>query len=258
MSNHLKHSVPFILLLPLILIQCAHIPFSSEAPEESGVRFMVEDGITLFHDPDWGLTIIQFRENFDFHYDPARSYSLDELGKQHPYRYLVNGSFFEGGYAHAGFLSMDTVLVTPWKNDRQLTHIAIMDLAANTLSFVPSDSANTPNPAPHTICFQTGPLVIDKNVVDTLSIQASINGTGAHLRTLVGFAEPDLKYLIITRKPVHLDDLGHYLLALPMFYQRTLSVVNLDGGSSVAFFSREHPELNFGERKRLPILFGVR
>lgn len=38
---------------------------------------------------------------------------------------------------------------------------------------------------------------------------------------------------------------------------KNISVLNLDGGSSVAYKSNKFPELNFGKNKTLPIIFGI-
>lgn len=38
----------------------------------------------------------------------------------------------------------------------------------------------------------------------------------------------------------------------------TLTIFNLDGGSSVAHMNRDHPELNIGRTKILPIVFGIK
>jgi hypothetical protein len=107
--------------------------------------------------------------------------------------------------------------------------------------------------------FQTGPLVIQANVLDMSSIRQSINGLRSHQRTLFGYTEEDLmKFFITVRKPERLDKLGEYLLKLSPFEGKTLFVINLDGGPSVALDARAHPEMNHNAGAVLPILFALR
>ena len=106
--------------------------------------------------------------------------------------------------------------------------------------------------------FQTGPLVIQANVLDMPSIHQSINGLRSHQRTLLGYTEEDkLKFFITVRKSERLDTLGEYLLKLSIFEGKTLSVINLDGGPSVALATQSHPEINHNEQAVLPILFAL-
>jgi hypothetical protein len=65
-------------------------------------------------------------------------------------------------------------------------------------------------------------------------------------------------FLITVRSRVSLDSLANYLLSLSLFASHRLDVVNLDGGSSVALFVQNHPELNYNESSHLPMLIGVK
>ena len=145
------------------------------------------------------------------------------------------------------------------KPDRQLTHIAILNRTTGEMDFKSleiwgpsmSDNAN--------IEFQTGPLVIQANVLDLPSIRLSINGLRSHQRTLLAYTEEDMmKFFITARKPERLDKLGEYLLSLSIFEGKMLSVINLDGGPSVALDTQAHPEMNHNGDAVLPILFALR
>jgi hypothetical protein len=114
-----------------------------------------------------------------------------------------------------------------------------------------SDKAN--------IEFQTGPLVIQANVLDMPSIRQSINGLRSHQRTMLAYTEEDrMKFFITVRKPERLDKLGEHLLKLSIFEGKKLSVINLDGGASVALVSQAHAEMNHNGAAVLPILFALR
>ena len=107
--------------------------------------------------------------------------------------------------------------------------------------------------------FQIGPLVIQANVIHLPSIRQSINGLRASQRTLLAYTEEDrLKFFITVRKPECLDKLGEYLLKLSIFEGKTLSVINLDGGPSVALDIQAHPEMNHNGDAILPILLALK
>jgi hypothetical protein len=67
-----------------------------------------------------------------------------------------------------------------------------------------------------------------------------------------------MKFFITVRKPERLDTVGEYLLKLSIFERKTLFVINLDGGPSVALDTQAHPEMNHNGGAVLPILFALR
>lgn len=147
----------------------------------------------------------------------------------------------------------------PLKHDRQLTHVAILNTTTSEMGFKSAELWRTSMSDKANIEFQTGPLVIQANVLDLPSIRQSINGLRSHQRTLLACTEEDkMKFFITVRKPERLDKLGEHLLKVSMFEGKTLSVINLDGGPSVALDSQAHPELNHNGDAVLPILFALR
>jgi hypothetical protein len=220
---------------------------------------IVDDDIQAYTFDASDISIIAFRNNFEIIYEPSQRLSIHQVGQSFNYRYVVNGSFFELSGGHAGWLSISGSNLAPLKHDRQLTHVAILNTTTRELNFKSaevwkpsmSDKASTE--------FQTGPLIIQANVLDMPSIRQSINGLRSHQRALLGYTEEDrVKFFIIARKPESLDKLGEDLLKLSIFQAKTLSVINLDGGPSVALQSQAHPELNHNANAVLPILFALR
>lgn len=248
-----------IIITSLGLLQCTHhIPLT----ENPGVQFekmTVEDGVLIYNSVNYGMSIVGFKDNFEIIYDPSQPLSLKEAAKAHHFQYLVNGSYFESSRVHAGWLSIFGTHHAPLKADRQLSHMAILDTSLGYLDFPDLDLWDSSMTSTTSIEFQTGPLLIYANQVDTLSIQASINGESSHLRTFLAYTEEDgMKYFIITRQVGPLDKMARHLLSLPVFEGKTLYVMNLDGGSSTALYSRNHPELNLNINRPLPILLGIR
>ena len=145
------------------------------------------------------------------------------------------------------------------KHDRQLTHIAILNTTTGEMVFKSAELWEPSMSAEANIEFQTGPLVIQANALDMPSIRQSINGLRSHQRTLLAYTEEDkMKFFITVRKPERLDKLGAYLLKLSTFEGKMLSVINLDGGPSVALDTQAHPEMNHNGDAVLPILFALR
>jgi exopolysaccharide biosynthesis protein len=220
---------------------------------------IVDDNIRAYTFDTYDVSIIAFQRNFEIIYKPAPMLSIREVGRRSNYRYLINGSFFEWTGKHAGWLSIAGHKFAPFKRDRQLTHIAILNTITSAMDFKPAEVWEPSMSEESNIEFQTGPLVILTNELDTPSISKSINGLSSHKRTLLGYTEEDkMKFFITVKKSERLDTLGEYLLKLSLFEGKTLSVVNLDGGPSVALATETHPELNHNEHAVLPILFALR
>lgn len=220
---------------------------------------IVDDGIHAYTFDPYGISVIAFPGNFEIIYNPAPTVSIREAGRKFNYRFVINGSFFEWNGKHAGWLSSLGNKLAPYKRDRQLTHIASLNTLTNTMTFHSAETWDSSLSDKANLEFQTGPLVLQDNILDASSINRSINGLSPHQRTLLGYIKEDhTKFFITVRKPERLDTLGEHLLKLSIFEGKTLSVINLDGGPSVALAAMQHPELNHNAQAVLPILFAVR
>ena len=204
------------------------------------------------------IIMVSFLGSFDFIYDPSQSLSVKNVVTKLNYRYMINGSFFEQSKEHAGWLSILGQTKTPQKKDRQLSHIIRFKPNTGEMNFI-EYKLFKPSMNNNYIEFQSGPLMIEKNQVSKNYIQKSLNGLLPYRRTLLAYTEEDRrKYFIVTKKTIKLDELTKYLLALSVFSGKTLYVINLDGGPSVALYSKTYPELSFNETAILPVLLGVR
>ena len=220
---------------------------------------IIDDDFHAYMFDTYHISIITFPSSFEIIYEPRQKLSIREVGRRFKYLYLVNGSLFEWSGNHAGWLSISGKNLMPFKQDRQLTHIAILNTTTREMVFKPAEVWEPSMSDKANIEFQTGPLVIQANVIDLQSISRSINGLRSHQRTLLAYTEEDrLKFFITVRKPERLDKLGEYPLKLSIFEGKTLSVINLDGGPSVALATQAHPEMNHNEHAVLPILFALK
>ncbi len=226
---------------------------SSEPPDE----VLHDHGVNIYQYERFGMTILSLPGAFDFLYLPADTESVASVAQRFGYRFVANGSYFHGDRAHAGWLSIDRKVYARALTDHQLTHIVSYNRKNGTIKFIPSAEFSAHATAGSTR-FQTGPLIIAQGRLDSMLINNSVNGRGLHRRTLL--AATDLKhlYLITVRSPVALDVLGEFLLRASIFSGKRLDVINLDGGSSVALWTRNFPRLDFNQDAALPILLGVR
>jgi hypothetical protein len=252
--NRIPPGVIFILLLQLWVR-----PTFSQNLIPPGKVYYDSPNETSVYD-DFGMTIVSVVHGFDFLFVPDNVDALESVARAHHYRFVINGSFFDGSAMHAGhsgWLRIYGKTYSPLRPDVQLTHIVRFDSISGKTSFINMDGF-TPTNDDHSIEFQTGPLIIDSNRVALPLIQHSINGSGKYKRTLMAVTDNRGLFLITVRNRVSLDSLANYLLSLSLFASHRLDVVNLDGGSSVALFVQNHPELNYNEGSHLPMLIGVK
>ena len=209
---------------------------------------------------DLGMTIVSVHDGFEFLFVPDDVDALESIARAKHYRFVINGSYFDNSALHAGhsgWLRIYGKTYSPLRPDVQLTHVARFDSASMKTSFINMDGF-APGTDDHSIEFQTCPLIIDSNKVALSLIQHSVNGSGRYKRTLMAVTDNSVVYLITVKNRVSLDSLANYLLSLSIFASHRLDVVNLDGGSSVALYVQHHPELNYNESARLPMLIGVK
>ena len=102
-----------------------------------------------------------------------------------------------------------------------------------------------------------------RNMIQEEEIRNSINGMGKHSRTAFASVNGSEHYIIVKqltslRGGMDLIELGQVLLDTKIF-KGSLSVVNLDGGSSTCLYIKGHPEFSFHSgRQILPILMCVK
>ncbi len=221
---------------------------------------LLTDGdIQFYHFQQIDMTVCAFSSGFDFIYIGQKPGTVSQIAKQKNYRLLINASFFDGDReqaTHAGWLKIFGAQLAPLKIDRQLSHVVKYQPADARFEF--TDYQNfKPDTATNSIEFQTGPLIIENNLIAENYIRTSINGMGKYRRTLLGTTDDGKMYFIIVRSQIALDELAQFLLTVSAFAGKNLSVINLDGGPSVALYVKKYPQFNYNTSARLPLLLGV-
>lgn len=221
----------------------------------------------LVDDDNLWVTWTHAPRGFDILYSPYSTPTLASLDEQKKFSAIINGSYFartEGGNYHAGLLWLDGIRQTPFvSDDPQLTHILCLagwriSLIENAL-YTSEDSLKS-----CTLAVQAGPLVYESQdglVRENLSPKTYI--ASAHTRTvLVVFTRSDNSqdvWFLTFYTKMTLAQVRDVVLSETRFYgtYKNIQILNLDGGSSVAYMSRTFPQLNFGTQKKLPIVFGI-
>ncbi len=225
--------------------------------------FVESDGIKWYQDSiNYNLAI--FHKPFEVRYTQKDAQNLKEQSLINNYSLAVNGSYYRGSIVnaeHAGLLQIKGnklfgIVTDP---DAQLTQVVVYDQKLDVLSFMPVKDfpLEQYKTADYTL-FQTGPLLIDQNKIQLDEINASANGKNRALRTVLGYTETGDKLLMITKVPYKLEDLVNEILKHPALKDHRINVINLDGGSSTAMYSKELSQFQFSDSKRLPVVIGVK
>jgi uncharacterized protein YigE (DUF2233 family) len=158
----------------------------------------------------------------------------------------INSGFFLEDGSHAGLLTVKGfkyVALAP--NDKQLTHV--VKYKDNTISFVPNSQYTFDSTTDFE--FQAGPLFVDNGSIRDELINASPNGNLLTFRSFIGLKTDNKIFIGVTTKQVELKTLGNELKKL---LGENITVMNLDGGSSVAVYFRDSSLNSFGTSKILP------
>jgi hypothetical protein len=224
----------------------------------------IQKGYEINHYAKYGLTVLSSSGIFDYVYESLNPRSMQEIAEAEGYDFIFNAGFFGAGYneagystEHAGLLKLFGTQYAPIKTDSdssQLTHMIVYDHRQNMINFVHRKDYKEPTKVKDYIIFQSGPSVIMANRAEKSNIFNSKNGRVQRPRTLIGMTSNKEKHLLIFRYNYSLNEIADIMLHLNQFEDKDLAVINLDGGSSSAFYSDEYPELNFGADKRLPNL----
>jgi hypothetical protein len=225
---------------------------SSDIPSEQFQDPEIELPETTYSDSD--LTFVVGEFDLEIFYDPKNSKTLKTLAAEANYDYLINGGFFTQTLTYAGGLIIDGEIennLAPL--DKQLSHMFI-----NAGNYGVVETSNYNLQSNHPLAFQTGPLIINQDIVQDKFINAALNGTGDYIRSFLGYTNSGKLLFGITKKRMSLFELAEKLLKNPDLQSENITIINLDGGTSTALFSKDQSKINYGEFKTLPILLGFR
>ncbi len=218
-----------------------------------------------FLSQDKSFTVVVFNNHdLDIRFTAENAQSLKEQTQSEEWKMAINGGYFAGSLISAtpiGGLSIRGEVLTEVVNDsqNQITQVVIFDHEQLKLNIVPlSQFSSSAYADSRYSYFQTGPLVLKDNQLQSTQIKDSINGVDKYLRAVVGITDKGEIVLGVSRIAMSLEEFANKLLSVETLADRKVTLVNLDGGSSTAIFSPELDQFNFGENKRLPYVIGVK
>jgi exopolysaccharide biosynthesis protein len=239
----------------------------AEVPQTNNVQVdkdivIEKDTAKYYRFKDKDLNIAVFSRPFEIAFNPKKGGTVEEQAKRAGFDLAINGSYFRGEYfdaEHAGLLQLKGELIEPKGTDKQLTHFIEFDTVENKISFKPIGEYKKENylDKKYTLV-QTGPLIMENNVIAKDYINASINGNGLYLRTALGYTNTGETFFVVTTTRYNLEELGNTVKGLEIFKDKNISLINLDGGTSTAIYSKDIPELNFNANIAVPIIFGIK
>jgi exopolysaccharide biosynthesis protein len=232
----------------------------TEDPPTTGkyqIQTIQQGNLTIYNVDKFDATIVKIPKISACLYMQYPSI-VEKIAADSNYSLVVNSSYFDNlptGYFHSGYLKINNQVIAEYKVDKQLNRLFAYNTASNSVKFL--SSADISSTTGYDLVFQTGPQIITNNTVDNASIDASINGS--YVRNRTAFASVDNKtyYVIITREPVTLKDLGQMLLDTKLFTGE-LNVINFDGGPSTSLYLQNQAAISYNVKTRLPLLICVK
>lgn len=207
---------------------------------------------------------------FDVFYNSWATKSIMEYYT--PWSIILNGSYFGttefGAYYPAGlweweniaccWLYLDnphgtgvSISTTPNYDDPNLSHIVWTSSSWSILIF-PRENLKR-NAWPYKNAFQAWPLVLSGNILQ--DFWKSWHAHEAHERTLLWTTKSGKVYFFISTEKISLDNVWHEILATWQFQDDPITVVNLDGWPSTAYYDGLYW---FRSDAKLPIIFRIK
>lgn len=205
------------------------------------------------------IYIVKFSDPIKIMYDTSGETSFRNNSLLNNFKIAINGGFFRDDLTYAGLLAFDgEIIESIARTDSQVTHIVVFNSKTNSIDVLLAKDFNLDIALnKNNLSFQTGPLVIQSNNIQNDFIENSLNGSGKYRRSLLGFTDTGDKFFIATRRTFDLKTLAQRILEFPEFQNVKITVVNLDGGSSVALYAKDNEDFTFGTARELPIIIGV-
>jgi hypothetical protein len=256
-------SISFVLIVGSLIFTAAfyltqkYIDNKFPISDDENVDVIDENNFTLITNEDIGVRLTISKLSPSLIYDQNQTSTVKDIGITNKFEVMTNGGFFLEDNQYAGALIIDSkILSQPAPLDTQLSHVVTFDPISKTYEFIPTTKFNINNG--YDLAFQTGPLMILDNIRQDEYISNAINGSGEYLMTFFGVTDEAEVISGITTKKISLELLSDYLLSLDLFQNKKITVINLDGGSSVALYLGESNQKNFGQFKILPVLLGFK
>jgi len=202
------------------------------------------------------VVITIFKETPTILYTPDKIKTIKEHIENTKFELGINGGFFLPNMIYAGFLYLNRKITSDISlGDPQVTHIVEL---GEKVKFIDQKTFNIDNINQNYSYFQSGPLIIESNNIRQDLIEKAPNGYKKTFRSFFGIVEEtDEKFFVQIINSVDLLESAKIILNFERFRNEKITVINLDGGSSVSFYSKNRPDLNFLVNKKLPMILVI-
>lgn len=222
------------------------------------------DSHVIYDDQLW--VIFTYASDMVLHYTPVNTsaFYMTSNKVQNP---IINWSYFsrkEDALTHSWLLWNNGNALSPMiYNDVQLTHVACIQ--DGEISIIDNNQLTDDFLIQCDLAFQAGPLVYQGTPTKSLKqyFQEDTYIGRVHNRTMLIILNQDNNkqslWVMTAIKPITLVEAHDIVLRESRFQgeYETITIFNLDGGSSVAYRNPLYPQLNFWSNKTLPIIFEI-
>ena len=207
--------------------------------------------------PIWDeMIVIAAPHGFEIFFDSGATHTARDLyisGST-----VINGSYFwvtdSRAYYPAGLWRSGTDETSPAIfDDPNITHVVrISHSEPQRVTIFPNKDLLFMKWWGEDDAFQAGPLVLSGNTLQ--DFWDSWHARESHERTLIGQTASGKVYFFISGQQLSLSQIGEQIARDPRFQQDQITVLNLDGGPSTAYYDGT---LAFRENKNLPIFIRI-
>ena len=249
----------FILIFALAFVLTKFYIDSQYKDERNDTVEIIEENndFKIYNDRRNQLRYVTTKLKPEIIYNSSQKLTVRDVSLQNNFQLAINGGFFDKENNHAGLLEIDNKTLSPIAPlDTQLSHILAYDRNDNTYSFYETNSFVSDKR--FSFAFQSGPIFLQNNIIQSDFINNSINGNGLYQRSFIGNNSNGETIIGITLNKQNLNDLSNRLLDQEVFKDTQFTIINLDGGSSVSLFMGKSNDLNYGQYKTLPTIIGFK
>lgn len=234
--------------------------------EEKGVHNSVfnQNGINVWQDLIATYNLVFFDGTLNLLHQINPDKDLESVLETTQSKLVTNAGYYyidKERFIHSGLLLVEGTQQTPLniQNTSQISHVVYWK--DNKLDVTPANQAQTLLSMwklNKYNAFQTGPLLINNNQIQTNIISAANNAEIRSLRTVLGQLLSGERFIWIQKSPITLSELAANLTTHPSLSGKIHFAVNLDGGSSTSLALRDSKKFNFFTTKQLPNLLFVK
>lgn len=237
-------------LRDLLNFEIPVIDFSNNNTQQDKANANYEN--RYFEDSELGVKFIVTKKIPKLIINDDREKFAKDVLEESNFSLGINGGYFLPDWSHAGLLEINgNVIVREAPNDKQVTGLVLINsdgISIEKVEDVYQVNAQT--------VFQTGPIIILDNQIQTTAISSAPNGPGKYLRSFIGTTTDGEIIIGISTKFITLDQLADFLVRNEYLKEKTIDIINLDGGSSVFIYSKENLKFQTNIYRTLPFILG--